>query len=417
MTCSETKNHNLNRKIIIPFCQDKYEENLNNPKKYRIELDKYIKLFPELFPQEINKGYELKDIYHSKKISIGTRRILVDGISYTIRPSFVMPFNTGFVSDIEHALFLRKFDVPYWALTHVFGKNHMYWYRIEQALGRNSIVGTTIKHAENLPEHLVADEKHTRVLGKKAYIATTAGNGCILGAAISESANETGLTKAYGKFKDEIKCVHPEYQPSTVNTDGWQATINTWQVIFPTIVIICCFLHVFIKIRDRGRKKYKEIFNEVASKFWDCYEASTKRSFCQRVRRLYEWGEKTNIPSVMLKPIQKMRENINRYSIAYDFMGAHRTSNLIDRLMQRMDRHIFNIQYFHGKIDSAELNIRGWALIHNFAPSNPFTVKKYNGMKSPAERINKFSYHENWLQNLLISTSLGGYRAAPQKAL
>ena len=128
-------------------------------------------------------------------------------------------------------------------------------------------------------------------------------------------------------------------------------------------------------------------------------------------------GEKTNIPSVMLKPIQKMRENINRYSIAYDFMGAHRTSNLIDRLMQRMDRHIFNIQYFHGKIDSAELNIRGWALIHNFTPSNPFTVKKYNGMKSPAERINKFSYHENWLQNLLISTSLGGYRAAPQKAL
>ena len=98
MTCTKTKSHNLNRKIIIPFCQDKYKENLNNPKKYRIELDKYIKLFPELFPQEINKGYELKDIYHSKKISIGTRRILIDGISYTIRPSLVMPFNTGFVS-------------------------------------------------------------------------------------------------------------------------------------------------------------------------------------------------------------------------------------------------------------------------------------------------------------------------------
>lgn len=417
MNSSDATNQRLNRTIILPFSQDTYEQNLYNPQKYREQLDKFVNLFPELFPEEIAKGYEMKDLYHSKKLPISTRRILIDGIPYTIRPSFVMPYNTGLVSDIEDALFLRKFDVPYWGISHVFGKDHMYWYRIEQALGRNSIVGTTVKHAENLPEHLVADEKHTKILGNKSYIATTAGDGCILGAAMSESASEIDLTKGYGIFKDEITCVHPEYKPSTVNIDGWKATMKAWQAIFPTIVIICCFLHVFIKIRDRGRKKFKEVFNEVASKFWDCYEAPTKRSFSQRVRRLYEWGKETDIPAVMQKAIQKMRENIDRYSIAYDFQGAHRTSNLIDRLMQRMDRHIFNSQYFHGTINSADLSIRGWVLIHNFAPSNPLTVKKYNGLKSPAERINKFSYHESWLQNLIISTSLGGCRRAPQKVL
>ena len=101
----------------------------------------------------------------------------------------------------------------------------------------------------------------------------------------------------------------------------------------------------------------------------------------------------------------------------YDHPRAHRTSNMLDRLMQRMDRHLFSAQYFHGSQESANLSIRGWALIQNFAPSNPRTVKIHNGHKSPAERLNIFQYHDNWLQNLLISASLGGYRKPPLKTL
>jgi hypothetical protein len=47
----------------------------------------------------------------------------------------------------------------------------MYWYRIEQSLGRNSIVGTTIRNPEDIPEHLAADEKHTRILGDKSLLS------------------------------------------------------------------------------------------------------------------------------------------------------------------------------------------------------------------------------------------------------
>ncbi len=119
------------------------------------------------------------------------------GASYTIRPSFVMPYMTGFVEDVESPLFLRKFAVPFWALSHCFGKNPMFWYRLEASLGRNSLLGTTIKSAEHLPQHLSADEKHTWLLGNKTYIATTAGSDCILGASVSESASEEDLKKAY----------------------------------------------------------------------------------------------------------------------------------------------------------------------------------------------------------------------------
>ena len=51
------------------------------------------------------------------------------------------------------------------------------------------------------------------------------GNQCILGASVSEDTGENGLKKAYGKFKEEALDLNPEYQPKSVNTDGWKATV------------------------------------------------------------------------------------------------------------------------------------------------------------------------------------------------
>jgi len=121
----------------------------------------------------------MKEIRVSKKLKLKIRRIVIAGVSYTIRPSFAMPYMTGFVKDVEKPLFLRKFAVPFWALSHCFGKNPMYWYRLEATIGGYSLVGTTIKSPEKLPQHLSADEKHTRLLGEKTYIAPTVGKNCI----------------------------------------------------------------------------------------------------------------------------------------------------------------------------------------------------------------------------------------------
>jgi hypothetical protein len=303
----------------------------------------------------------MKDIYCSKKQSVLIRRIEIAGVAYTIRPSFVMPCLTGFVDEIEKALFLRKFNVPFWALSYVFGKYPMHWYRIEKSLGRNSIVGTTIRNPDDIPQHLAADEKHTRISGDKVYVATTVGSQCILGASIAKDAGEQSLQDAYQVFKDEAQCLKPTYTPKTVNMDGWKATRNAWRFLFSSVVIICCFLHVFIKIRDRAKRKYKNIFDQAASKFWDCYQAEDKIQFSQRIRRLVEWCRKNNMPSVITKPIEKLRQNIAEYNAVYDHPKAHRTSNMVDRLMQRMDRHLFSTQYFHGSIAAADLSIKEWS--------------------------------------------------------
>jgi hypothetical protein len=406
-----------NRTIVLPFDQEKYMDEIEDSKKFRQQLDGFINEFPELFPDGIKNGYRMKEIRRSMKSQIPTRRITLGKASYTIRPSFVMPYHTAFTKDAEKALFLRKFNVPFWALSNVFGKDSMHWYRMEKNLGRNSIVGTTIKDPDLLPEHVAADEKHSRLRGEKVYVATTVGDQCVLGVSVSEDAGEAGLKKAYGKFKEEALNLNPEYGPTSVNTDGWRATIKSWKSLFPEIIIICCFLHVFIKIRDRSSKKYREFFEIVADKIWDCYKAATKASFSQRVRRIYEWAKDKEAPDVILKPIKKLKENLLNYSKAYDLPGCHRTSNMVDRLMQRMDRHLFSTFYFHGSRSAAEPRIRGWSLIHNFAPCNPTTIKGHDGWRSPAEWLNKNRYHEDWLQNLLSSASMGGFRHPPPNPL
>lgn len=343
-------------------------------------------------------------------------KIKVGEENYQIHPSFLVPYGRGKTDMASKGLLLFKYNVPSWVIAEVLGGSKMYWYRLYLSVGKYSLAGTTIKKTENLPEHILADEEHIYINGEKSYIATTIGNECILGAEVSKTATEDDLTDAYRVFKEETQDVNPLYAPVTVNTDGWAATKNSFKNLFNSIVIIQCFLHAFIKIRDRAVKNLQGIFQEISTKVWDCYKAENKRNFSQRIRRLRQWAENFVPDSMMKEKLLDMCFKRSIWATYYDFPLAHRTSNALDRLMKLMSRHIYNHQSFHSTIAKATLNMRAFALIYNFAPSCPYTVKKYNGMRSPAERLNGFKYHDNWLQNLLISASLGGYRKKHSKA-
>lgn len=52
----------------------------------------------------------MKEIRWPKKSQIPIRRIILGTVSYTIIPSFEMPYYTAFTIDVEKALFFRKFD-------------------------------------------------------------------------------------------------------------------------------------------------------------------------------------------------------------------------------------------------------------------------------------------------------------------
>jgi hypothetical protein len=401
------------KRITLPIEKERYSEIVDDCKAYRKWLDGMIVKHPELFPKNISDGYVLHDDRSSAKLEdVRLRRIRLKARDsndkeqvFTIAPSTVMPYFVGMTDEIEKALFLRRFDVPFWALTYVFGHNDQYWYRLENHFGRYNLVQTVVKDPEKLPMHLLADEKVTWLNGEEVVVATTVGNECVLGASVSLGIDTPNLTEAYQHFKDEALQLAPQYQPETVNTDGWEATQKAWRSLFPLIILIECFLHAFIKIRERG-KHLKDVFNQLAQKVWNVYHAMDANAFRSQATELLTWAE-SNTTGYVLDAVRKLCSKVDRFVLAYDYPLAHRTSNMLDRHMNLMDRWLFSSRFFHGHWTSAERSIRAWALLHNFGPYCPRSKQAFS---SPAHKLNGFTYHDNWLHNLMISTSMSGLK-------
>ena len=399
------------RTIRLPLAEHEYERFLTDRPYAKARLQELYEDYPELFPEAFPWGHALYGFTDpSSKQHLRCRRLRLNETKevFTVAPTFVMPYRSGRVEEVEKALFLMRFHVPCWALAYVFGRDAMYWYRLHHGLGRFSIVGTTVQTAEHLPKDLVADEKQSWLKGQRVSIATTAGRDCILGASVAQSASQPDLKQAYGTFAQEATGLDEDYAPQTVNTDGWQATQGAWKALFPNITVILCFLHAFLKIRGRATKALGAVFAQVQERVWEAYHAPSKRAFSQRLRRLRAWAETALPDSAMKTHTLDLCAKRAQFSRSYDHRYAHRTSNMVDRLMRFLDRACFNGQYFHGTFEAAEHRVRALALLWNFCPSSPSTVSKYHGQACPAERLNGRRYAENWLENLLVSGSMNG---------
>lgn len=395
------------KQICIPMTADIYHRIWNDAGQVRQFLEPLIQASPELFPQGMQEGYQLTGRLPESEKMPGVRLRQVrfkDGRVFTLRPSFVMSYMTGTVEELEHPLLLLSLGVPCWVVTKIFRRNDMYWQRLLERLGRNSLVGTTVRDPARLPQHLAADEHHTDWCGEKGYVAFTAGAGCVLGVALSDSADEEHLTDAYGTFATEARDVTPDYAPQTVNTDGWWATRNAFRVLFPTIVTILCFLHGFLKIRDRCRKA-----RELHERVWDVYRAATAVEFRERMTAFHAWCEQGTWPKAVREMVAKLCNRESEYAVSYSHPDCHRTSNLVDRLMNRLTRFLYAGRGLHGHQRSCERRLRGWALLQNFRPFAPRSgqPRRY---QSPAHRLNQRQYHSHWLHNLQVCASLAGTR-------
>lgn len=397
--------------ICLPSTEAEYRKIMQGWPKVRSWLQRCYKRMPELFPADFGLGFAQRDSRTSKKTSLRLWRISLNrGGNYSIRPSFVMPHMTARTEDVEKGLFLRKFGVPYHGIASTCGRDPMFWYRLETSLGRNSIVGTTVRHGE-LPKHLVADEHHQKSRRTKLYIATTVGAGCCLGAALASDASFDALSEAYEIFRSEAWDLDENYRPNSINTDGWKSTVAAWRYLFPDAALLRCFLHGWLKIRDRG--KHLDEFRDIGDRIWNAYEANSAALFRRRLRRLKKWSEEHLKAGIVQTEVLDLCSKEQLWVLAYEHPQGHRTSNMLDRIMRGMCRYFEQGQHLHGSIGANDRRARAWALLQNFTPWSPQTTRRYHGCQSPAERLNGHCYHASWLQNLLISASLGGYRKIP----
>lgn len=300
--------------IIVPINESDYELFINNDQIFRAYITEWIASYPELFPSTIKEGYYLIGyLYPNTKVPIGRRRIrlLSSGTDYTIHPCFIYPYLGESTLFLSKALSLRKYNVPYSAIAFHYGKDAMFWYRLEMSLARNNLVGTTIKRKETLPQHLLVDEHHCYLLGKKIYICTVIAPHCFLGSTISTSADFEGFYQAYRKFKQEMNVLHPTHKLLTINVDGYHSTTKSMKELFPNTTLIPCFLHGFLKIRKWANKSYDAYSQLIFDKVWHCYQAKNKLSFLQRMTHLEKWTRKivpeSNFKNAILKLCQKKR--------------------------------------------------------------------------------------------------------------
>jgi hypothetical protein len=299
------------KQIVIPMTRPQYDEIWHDTQRLRAFVAGWTGSAPELFPPGFDPGYRLHGFGRpSRKLpGLKLRKLITaDGVSYWLRPSFVAGYMTGVVDELAYPLLLAAHGVPPWLLKIGFGHSEMYWHRLVERLGRSSLVGTTVRDPARLPEHLAADEHHADWAGRKGYVATTVGGGCLLGVAVTAVADDDHLREAYGVFAAEVRDVAPQYAPETVTTDGWAATRNAFQTLFPTIAVILCFLHGFLKVRDRCRKA-----RELHRRVWDVYRAATAEEFRRLMDAFQQWCATQTLTASVREMVTKLGHKTESY--------------------------------------------------------------------------------------------------------
>ena len=298
--------------LFIPIPHKEYAHFTKDTRFARQQLQQWLLQQPQLLPKAMQEGFVFNGKSRlSKKSSYQLRQIKVGTQFYRLQPSWLLPYQRTTTDVASKALFLARFAVPFWAIAYVFGHNTLFWYRLLVSLGRSNLVSTTLLKAQNLPADVLADEHHCCQQGIKAYLATTVAKGCFLGIGASAQADQASLKDSCSVFQQEARSLQPEYSPMSVNTDGWKATQNAWLSLFPSVLVVECFFHAFLKIRHRATVSLQAHVKKNSDRVWQLYRAEGKPvrrcgSFAQCFRRLREWDSVELPASAMSDNVLKM---------------------------------------------------------------------------------------------------------------
>ena len=170
----------------------------------------------------------------------------------------------------------------------------------------------------------------------------------------------------------------------------------------------------------KKRKLWQELAvvrreHELHERIWDVYHSTNIRMFDCRMKAFRKWFESNQWSQSISKMTAKLWNRASQYRQAFQHDGCYRTSNQVDRLMNRMTRLMYSGRGLHGNHTASECRLRGWALMVNFVPyAHRSHVNREH--RCPAHQLSNKCYSNNWLENLLVSASMNGKPWA-QKAL
>src|SRR5262249_59346870 len=99
--------------------------------------------------------------------------------------------------------------------------------------------------------------------------------------------------------------------------------------------------------------------------------AATAAEFRRRMDEFRRWCDARTWAAPVHERLEKLWNKTESYVVAYDHPGCHRTSNPVDRPMNRLYRLVYAGRGLHGHQHSSERRLRGWAPPPNFRPLSP----------------------------------------------
>ena len=123
-----------------------------------------------------------------------------------------------------------------------------------------------------------------------------------------------------------------------------------------------------MKVRDRC---FKDV--ELHKRIWEVYYAKTKADFQQRMDSFKEWFSDQKSKACVVEMTSKLWKRADQYAIAYEHPNCYRTSNQVDRPMNRIKRVLYSGRGLHGHRQSSELHLRGVSLLTRIIHTERFS--------------------------------------------
>jgi len=114
--------------------------------------------------------------------------------------------------------------------------------------------------------------------------------------------------------------------------------------------VVLCFLHGSLKIRGRCRKA-----RDRHRRVQVVYRAATAEEFRRLMGEFQRWCEAWTWTAPVREMLTRLWDRTGPQAVAYAHPGCHRTSNAVDRPMNRLCRVMYAGRVLHGHRGSSEL--------------------------------------------------------------
>ncbi len=331
--------------------------------------------------------------------------------TFSILPHFVLRYRSMSPERATEALLATHGGLSLENTSLILHISAMSIYRLLCAIGTWHVAQVLLRARLPLPPYLLADEKHSKCLGEKAYLPTLVEGRVIWHLGYTTQASADAFQASYAQFQQVALQADPTYQPQGILTDGFESTRLSLQVLFPLAILGSCLLHAAKKVASKIKGVAADIRQALSRRFAKALFQPPKlsglevSSLAQRLRHFskrveQEAGEDN--ASAIKEWVAHKKEG---WFKTLRERHMPKTSTLLDQSHNHLNRKLFMMQHFHHPDGNKTRFLNALAILYNIIPYQTRAKHAHqNGIQLQGGQMP----HQDWFFSLMILTSAGG---------